>query len=565
MPFINRYSDVKKGGIVFAGNTLGLSKATNQNAPGTEGSIGAFTSLDNTLQVGAFPVGTTLDYTENGSNATVDIPADSSVLYAELVWGGLYSSSENNISNLINNNVTFNTPSGSHSIAPDATTAQTFSIPADDITVGFYVRSADVTAFVQTGGVYSVQSVPALIEAIDARTSDTNHAGWTLAVVYENPSSPLRNLTFWCGGTVVSPNTGSTTINVTDFITPEVLPISGKIFVSAQEGDAVLTNDRMLFGQDEASLAELSGPNNPQTNFFASQINDSNGLLDTRGTFGNRNANAASGTNTSACRQGWDITAIDVSDQLAANQTSAVIRFTTDGDLYVPNALALQVDSKGANLNVNKSADKTIADVGEEITYTLTLKNTGSMSALNVVINDLLPPDTVLVENSITVNGAPYAGGLPVTIDEIAAESEAVVTFKVTANSVPAQNPVVNVARADYEFFPFPERPANESADSNPVSVYIVLREVSNVKSVDKGLAVKGDVLTYTSVITNEGNVPVNNVTFTDAIPAGTQFVNSSVYIDGVNQPAYNPQSGFFAANLMPQESVTITFQVTII
>lgn len=45
MPFIQRYSDVKKGGIIFGGNTLGLSKATNQNAPGTQGSIGAFTSL----------------------------------------------------------------------------------------------------------------------------------------------------------------------------------------------------------------------------------------------------------------------------------------------------------------------------------------------------------------------------------------------------------------------------------------------------------------------------------------------------------------------------------------
>lgn len=59
MPFIQRFSDVKKGGITFCGNTLGLSKASNQNAPGTEGSIGAFTSLNPALQVGTFPAGTT--------------------------------------------------------------------------------------------------------------------------------------------------------------------------------------------------------------------------------------------------------------------------------------------------------------------------------------------------------------------------------------------------------------------------------------------------------------------------------------------------------------------------
>ena len=75
MPFVQRYSDVKKGAIIFAGNTLGLSKAANSNSPGTEGSIGAFTSLNTSLQVGNFPAGTTLDYTLNGSRAQLSLPA----------------------------------------------------------------------------------------------------------------------------------------------------------------------------------------------------------------------------------------------------------------------------------------------------------------------------------------------------------------------------------------------------------------------------------------------------------------------------------------------------------
>ena len=145
-------------------------------------------------------------------------------------------------------------------------------------------------------GTYSTGRVPALLEALDARTSETNHAGWTLAIVYENPSLPLCDLTLWCGGMVVSPSVESADITLSDFITPDLLPITGR-----------------LFGRDAASLAPISGPNNPEDNFFASQINDQNGVLDTSGTFGTRNANAAAGTNTSGCRQGWDITAIDVS------------------------------------------------------------------------------------------------------------------------------------------------------------------------------------------------------------------------------------------------------------
>ena len=38
MPFIQRFSDIKEGGIVFTGNTLGLSKRDNQNLSGVLGS-----------------------------------------------------------------------------------------------------------------------------------------------------------------------------------------------------------------------------------------------------------------------------------------------------------------------------------------------------------------------------------------------------------------------------------------------------------------------------------------------------------------------------------------------
>ena len=107
-------------------------------------------------------------------------------------------------------------------------------------------------------------------------------------------------------------------------------------------------------GSGQTSLNFLSGPNNLQNNFFASQINGSDGNVDTSGTFGSRNANALTSANTQACRQGWDITAVDVSQSLEANRFSAVVRFTSSGDLYVANALALQINSKGADLKVLK-------------------------------------------------------------------------------------------------------------------------------------------------------------------------------------------------------------------
>ena len=566
MPIIERYSAIKNGGIVFTGNTLGLSKAANVASPGVLGSIGAFISLDTSLQVSTFPAGTTLDYTKNGSAAVLNLPAGSTVLYAELVWGGLFRSSANNISALLDNPVEFITPSGSNSIAPDVSTKQNFNITEEGVTLGFYVRTANVTTLVKNAmnGTYSTGKVPALIEAIDARTSETNHAGWTLAVVYENASLPLRDLTVWSGGVVVSPSVGSTDITLTDFITPDSLPVTGKLFVSAQEGDAVLENDRLLFGQDTASLTPLSGPNNPVDNFFASQINDENGALDTSGTFGTRNANAAAGTNTSGCRQGWDITAVDVSSRLSAGQTAAAVRFETDGDLYVPNCLALQIDSKGASLQVKKSVDKTYAEVGEEIGYTLDIANTGSIEAETVVVGDLLPNDATLVPGSIKIDGTTYAGSLPVTFGPLAAGASAKVEFSVRVDAIPAQNPIFNVAKVVYTFSPFPGNTVPGVSNSNYAVCYIIHVEILPVKNVDKGVAASGEELLYTTVIANKGTLPVTNVYFTDSIPAGTTFVPGSVLVDGVAIPAGNPELGFPLPNLLPGQSTTVAFRVIV-
>lgn len=94
-------------------------------------------------------MGTTSNYLQNGSSAILTLPANSTILYAELVWGGLYKSQNSNIGNLIDNNITLQTNSGEYEISPELITAQTFLIPNGNFTLGFYVRTANVTIVVQ--------------------------------------------------------------------------------------------------------------------------------------------------------------------------------------------------------------------------------------------------------------------------------------------------------------------------------------------------------------------------------------------------------------------------------
>lgn len=126
------------------------------------------------------------------------------------------------------------------------------------------------------------------------------------------------------------------------------------------------------------------------------------------------------------------------------------------------------------------------------------------------------------------------------------------------------QTPVVNHANLTYTVTDPHQGTVTYAEDTNDVSIDVVSVGVTNVKSVDKALAVSGDTLHYTSVITNSGTQEKINLFFTDDIPAGTSFVAGSVKIGGTSYPTYNPETGFALPNLATGASVTVEFDVKV-
>lgn len=568
MTFIKRYSTVARGGVEFIGNTLGLSKASNQLAAGTRGAIGAFTSL-NPTQVATFPPGTTLDSRLNGSTATLALPAGSQILRAFLVWGGMFRVNATQIESELLRPVRLLSGIQNNEITPDPAALQKLTLTLSGQTLGYYSNTADVTAYIDTiQGQYSVLGVPALLVASDLTTLETCHAGWTLCVIYRNDILPLRDLTLWTGAVAVSGTagqSGQTDLILDGFATPTELPITGKAFLSVQEGDSMIDGDQFYFGRDAGSLQRMSGPNNPELNFFASQINNSAGLLDQTGTFGTRNADPFSGDQVLAGRQGWDITAVDVSATLAPSQTQALLRFTSSGDLYIPNAAATQIDAVAAVVRAEKSASASAVLVGEEITYTVDLRNEGTVDAQSCILSDPLPQGVELVAGSITVDGQPSAQpSFPITIPTIAPAQTVRVQYRAKAAQIPIPNPAVNTAQVQWQYVPLVGVIADGSAQSNPVAVQIGEQIVRLNKQVDRAYASVGEVLTYTSVFTVEQGYAVEDTVFTDAIPIGTTLVADSVTVNGVVQAGANPATGIALGNLAVGQSVTVAFQVTI-
>ncbi len=572
--YVKRYSTIAPGGMTFTGNSLGLSKASNVNSPGTAGSIGAFITTNTALTVGTFPAGTTLDWTLNSSSAPLRLPAGSSVIYAELIWGGSYIYGGQNVSAFLNNAVTLIGPAGTTTVSPSPATAA--------VTGGteyYYVRSADVTSFVQAGGAgtYTVGRVPATVAASE---NNANAAGWTLAVIYGNPALPARNMTIFVGAELTSSSV-STTSSVSGFCTPGSGTISARMMVSAIEGDSNLTGDQMQFGPTTATLAAVSGPNNPASNFFASQINQDNGTLDTAGTFGT--LNHTPGSNSSGRRQGWDITNVDVSGRMQANQNTAYAQGTTSGDRYTIAAIGLQINVGSPVFpTAVMTVDKTQTYIGDILTYSATLNNTaGTADAINVIFTSVPPTGTVFVPNSFRVGGVAQTGADPsvgVNLGTVAAGATKNVSFQVQVTSIPlppAPASFVGQSSWTYQYQSCAGFPLNNGTNTTNVVSSGTPRLQPTKTANPPGAVLPGAQVTYTISIPNSGTADSSGTTLVDPIPAGTTYVPNSTTLNGVAIADVGGAMPFATTRLVNSpggsagqikmgETATVSFRVTI-
>ena len=174
------------------------------------------------------------------------------------------------------------------------------------------------------------------------------------------------------------------------------------------------------------------------------------------------------------------------------------------------------------NITGKKEVNTSEAKVGDTLTYTITLTNSGNATG-TVTVTDEIPAGTTLVEKSITNNGVESNGTITWTDVEVKAGDTVEVSFKVTINN-DTKTSVRNTAVID---------------DNKPTEeVETKVANITGAKSVDKSTAKVGDTLTYTITLTNNGNAD-GKVTVTDEIPTGTTLVADSITANG----SYNEEN----------------------
>lgn len=225
---------------------------------------------------------------------------------------------------------------------------------------------------------------------------------------------------------------------------------------------------------------------------------------------------------------------------------------TDDPDLGNNRATAHSTLAPSADVVVTKGAPQQVTP-GQNVTYTLTVRNDGPSIASAVTLDDPAPSGL-----TFSGNAGDCATAFPCTIGDLAPGMSRTVlaTFTIPPD-YKAPDPVANTATARSET-PDPA-PGNNSASAT--SSLFPVADIAVEKHVSTPAAIVGDTVTYTVVVTNKGPSDATAVTVRDVLsPALT--LGSAVPDTGT----YDPGSGTWAIGDMALGAVaTLTSTVTVI
>lgn len=221
------------------------------------------------------------------------------------------------------------------------------------------------------------------------------------------------------------------------------------------------------------------------------------------------------------------------------------------------------------SLNVTKAVSKAYATIDDVLTYTVTIYNSGNTVAKNINFRDVIPTGLTMVPGSVTINGSSYPSYDPYasfTLGNLVAGGTVVLTFNANVTSLPTPSLISNTANLVFFYRIDPNGSDIASqVNSNTVTTQINLGLLSITKSVDKMYCTMGDILTYTIVVSNSGNVTAKNVIFSDNLQPDIIFNGGSVKVNGTTHPDYDPNVGFSLGNIEPLNSVPVIFTATVI
>jgi uncharacterized repeat protein (TIGR01451 family) len=202
-----------------------------------------------------------------------------------------------------------------------------------------------------------------------------------------------------------------------------------------------------------------------------------------------------------------------VTDTNTANNT------VSDTDTLTPQA----------DLSVSKTVSDATPNVGDQITFTVTLSDQGPSAATGVQVTDLLPAGLTVV--SATPSQGTYDNGTGFwDVGTVSPGGPQTLSIIATVGSPAALTNTGSISHAD-QFDPITANNTASATETPQQADLFVSKTVSNATPN------VGDTITFTVTLSNQGPDAATNVQLTDLLPAGLTFVSATpsqgTYISG--------------------------------
>ncbi|MBP2833842.1 T9SS type B sorting domain-containing protein [Aquimarina sp. U1-2] len=289
---------------------------------------------------------------------------------------------------------------------------------------------ADVTSIVREStnpdGTYFVAdqkaTVGPIVDLSSGRSGSRNDlaAGWTLVIIYEDPSLPRKYISSNYGLAAISQEiTGTVDFTYSGFTTlPTPLAVNARYGIGTYEGDQDIPRDNLQveyqpFGSNNFQNVSV-GPENLAGNFFDSTI-----------TVDGDNYLSRNPASENCLGYDVDIFPLQESNSLAQNviignsQNAVNFRLITGSDKYQVFVNTFEVEIIAPELVMIKrilradasepSGFEDITDgnvnFNEEIFYDITIQNVGNEDLINTTILDILPVNIDFVDFDVVSPG----------------------------------------------------------------------------------------------------------------------------------------------------------------
>ena len=181
-----------------------------------------------------------------------------------------------------------------------------------------------------------------------------------------------------------------------------------------------------------------------------------------------------------------------------------------------------------ALLSITKSADKSPAEynVGDTITYTITVSNAGPSNAHNVDVTDTIPTGLQYVTSS---DGGVFNAGVVTWAPFELANGKQItrtVTVKVLPEAAAIKN-ITNTATAKHDFI---KDPVSTNATVRVLSASLVISKTANPP-----ILTVGKPVTFTIKVTNNGPDTATGVFVNDKLPSGLTYQSSTATVGSYN------------------------------